>query len=199
MTDSQLLLDYIDGLATPDELDRTWLLAAFLAPLGIDPDSQLAGVCEDIVTDDLSSHNDTFHMRPGGWRVGLGGPVTRSLLAGALLGAVLFANGVHDIPVELYPAVLPLLIDVERVKLSRRDRDLLFPLRIAAQGVEGMALSPHVLYNRLEPAVRAQLGFGDFQDLCDRLIEAGQLDDADDGDIRARAADNPAWVRVSWK
>lgn len=198
MNDRQSLLEYLDTLSIPQEFDRTWLLETFLTPLGIDPDSPVADACEDLVTDDLSSHNDAFHMRPGGWRVNVVGSIAKSVLAGSLLGAVLFINGAHDIPLELYPAVLPLLIDVERVRLSRRDRDMLIPLRIAAQGVEGRALSPHVLYNRIEPTVRAQLSFGDFQDLCDRLIEAGQLDSAGYDDIRARAADDPVWIRLTW-
>lgn len=95
--------------------------------------------------------------------------------------------------------VVPLLVDVERVRLSRRDEELLIPLRVASDGVTGMALRHEGLYNRLDPAVREQLNYGDFVDFCERLIKAGYADDAGYGEVRMRPAGHPAWLRVKWR
>lgn len=198
MSDRQALSDYLDGLAIPDELDRTWLLKEFLAPLGIESASPLADLCEDILVEAVAAADAAFHMRPGGWRIDVVGTSMKTLLAASLLGAALFINGSSDVPEELLPAVLPLLIDMKRVTLNRQDRALLVPLRLAARGVEGMAVNSQVLYQRLDPAVRGQLSPGDFEDLCERLIQSGHLDDAGLGDVRARAGQEPAWIRLTW-
>ncbi len=198
MTNAITLAEYVNRLEVPDELDREWFTASFLASFGIDPDSDLADLCEDIVVATVAGDDAAFHMRPGGWRVSVAGTAVKALLTAALLGAALFHNGATDIPAELLPAVIPLVVDVNRVRLSRRDRELLAPLRIASADLGTTAVSPHVLYNRLEPSVRAELNFGDFADFCDRLIAAGQLDDAGLGDVRTRPADSPAWIRITW-
>lgn len=198
MTDLEDLSKYLDRLVVPDQLDRPWLLREFLDPLGIEPESDVADLCEDIVLGAAAAGDAVFHMRAGGWRIDVTGTFTRSLLAGSLLGAVLFMHGVTDIPAELFPAILPLVVDVERVKLSRRDKALMIPLRVASQGVEGIALNPQVLYDRLDASIQAQLSFGDFEALCERLIEAGQLDDGGYGEVRARTQPGPAWIRLTW-
>ena len=99
---------------------------------------------------------------------------------------------------ELLPAVLPLLIDVQRVRLDRRDRELLIPLRQATNGIEGMAVSPRVLYNRLDAVTQDELNYDDFAAFCTRLVEAGELDDAGLDDVRPRSAGAPAWIRITW-
>lgn len=198
MTDLEDLAGHLDRLSLPEHLDRSWLLEQFLAPLGIEPDSDLADMFEDIVVGAAAADGSVFHMRGGAWRIDVARTVTRGLLAAALLGAVLAVNGASDIPEELYPAVLPLLVEVERVKLSRREKALVAPLRLASVGVEGIALNPQVLFDRLDASVRAQLSLGDFEDLCERLIQAGYLDDAGYGEVRARTQSGPTWIRVTW-
>lgn len=198
MTDFEELSRWLDSLAMPSQLDRSWLLNDFLMPLGVETDTVFADLCEDIVVGAAAADSSAFHMRAGAWRIDVSGTVTRTLLAAAFLGAALAAIGTSDIPEELYPAVLPLLVDVERIRVSRRDKALLAPLRNASQGVEGIALNPQVLYARLDPSVRSQLCAGDFEDLCERLVEAGHLDDGGYGDVRARATSEPAWIRLTW-
>ena len=198
MTHASTLAEHVDNLEIPDELDRDWFTSSFLVSCGIDPHSDVADLCEDVLLASVLGDDAAFHLRPGGWRVNVAGTAVKALLTGALLGAALFHYGATDIPAELLPAVIPLVVDVNRVRLSRRERELLVPLRIASAGLGEMAVSPHVLYNRLEPSVRAELTFGDFADFCDRLIAAGHLDDAGLGDVRTRPGGRPAWIRVTW-
>ena len=188
MAHTQNLFELVEALEVPDEMDRTWFTDSFLQPLGIEPDSRLGELCEDVLLEAVSDGDDAFHMRPGGWRVNLAGGAVKALLVTVVLAAALFFSGADDIPLELLPVVVPLLVDVERVRLSRRDEELLIPLRVASDGVTGMALRHEGLYNRLDPAVREQLNYGDFVDFCERLIKAGYADDAGYGEVRMRPA-----------
>ena len=188
MAHTQNLFELVEALEVPDEMDRTWFTDSFLQPLGIEPDSRLGELCEDVLLEAVSDGDDAFHMRPGGWRVNLAGGAVKALLVTVVLAAALFFSGADDIPLELLPVVIPLLVDVERVRLSRRDEELLIPLRVASDGVTGMALRHEGLYNRLDPAVREQLNYGDFVDFCERLIKAGYADDAGYGEVRMRPA-----------
>ena len=199
MAHTQNLFELVEALEVPDEMDRAWFTDSFLQPLGIEPDSRLGELCEDILLEAVSDGDDAFHMRPGGWRVNLAGGAVKALLVTVVLAAALFFSGADDIPLELLPVVIPLLVDVERVRLSRRDEELLIPLRVASDGVTGMALRHEGLYNRLDPAVREQLNYGDFVDFCERLIKAGYADDAGYGEVRMRPAGHPAWLRVTWR
>jgi hypothetical protein len=199
MAHTQNLFELVEALEVPDEMDRTWFTDSFLQPLGIEPDSRLGELCEDVLLEAVSDGDDAFHMRPGGWRVNLAGGAVKALLVTVVLAAALFFSGADDIPLELLPVVVPLLVDVERVRLSRRDEELLIPLRVASDGVTGMALRHEGLYNRLDPAVREQLNYGDFVDFCERLIKAGYADDAGYGEVRMRPAGHPAWLRVTWR
>lgn len=199
MAHTQNLFELVEALEFPDEMDRTWFTDSFLQPLGIEPDSRLGELCEDVLLEAVSDGDDAFHMRPGGWRVNLAGGAVKALLVTVVLAAALFFSGADDIPLELLPVVVPLLVDVERVRLSRRDEELLIPLRVASDGVTGMALRHEGLYNRLDPAVREQLNYGDFVDFCERLIKAGYADDAGYGEVRMRPAGHPAWLRVTWR
>ncbi len=140
----------------------------------------------------------SLHMRPGGWRIDIAGTAVKTFISGSILAAALFVNGAQEIPAELLPAVLPLLIDVQRVRLDRRDRELLIPLRQATNGIEGMAVSPRVLYNRLDAVTQDELNYDDFAAFCTRLVEAGELDDAGLDDVRPRSAGAPAWIRITW-
>lgn len=199
MPDRVTLAVHLDRLTVPATIDHEWLVSQVLTPLGVSPTSDLADLCEDILIALVSDDESVFPMRPGGWRLDVAGTTIKTALASAVLGAALFLNGSDEIPAELLPAVVPLLVDVKRVRLNRRDKELLIPLRHAAHGITGMAVSTQVLYNRLDPAIRAQLNFEDFDAFCTRLIEAGEMDDAGLGDVRSRPADQPAWIRVTWE
>ena len=198
MEHTRTLVELVEMLEIPDDIDRVWFTDSLLRPLGIEPESRLGELCEDAFLDAVSDGEDVFHMRPGGWRINLSGGATKAVLVAVLLAAALFFSGADDIPLELLPAVIPLLVDVERARLSRQDQELLIPLHIASNGVTDIALRHEGLYNRLDPAVREQLNYGDFVAFCERLIQAGYADDAGYGEVRMRPADDPAWLRITW-
>ena len=199
MTGSIQLRDLLTAIDFPEEFDRDWLIAEVFTPLGIDPDQHLADLCEDILLGYTAQVPGELHTRPGGWRINVGASLVRTTVAAAIVGAGLIGIGADQVPLQLLPAVLPLLVDMDRVRLNRGDRQLLLPLRHAAVGIEGVAVNPQVLYNRLDPVVRAQLNYHDFTAFLDRLIEAGELDNAGGDDVRPRQPGKPAWLRITWE
>ncbi|MBK8078169.1 MAG: hypothetical protein IPK24_22095 [Kineosporiaceae bacterium] len=199
MTDSIELRDRLAVIDFPDEFDRDWLFAEVFTPLGIEADQHLVDLCEDILLGYTAQAPGELHMRPGGWRINVGASLVRTTVAAAIVGAGLIGIGADQVPLQLLPAVLPLLVDMDRVRLNRGDRQLFVPLRQASAGIEGVAVNPQVLYNRLDPAVRAQLNYGDFTAFLDRLIEAGELDNAGGDDVRPRQPGKPAWLRITWE
>jgi hypothetical protein len=168
-----------------------------LSPIGISADNPLADICEEIVIAASANDPGELLMRPGGWRINLGASAVRTLVATAIVGCALVAVGADQVPLQLLPVVLPVLVDVERIRLNRDERALIVPLREAAEGVEGLALHPQILYDRLDPTVQEQLNYYDFLAFIERLTEAGEVDDAGFDDVRVRPNSETAWIRIS--
>lgn len=182
----------------PDSMDRDWLTDIVLQPLGIQPETTMADLCEDILLSSAEASVGELHMRPGGWKINIADSFVRTVIASSIVGAALITVGADQIPLNLLPAVLPLLVDIKSVRLDRRDRVMLVALRPDWQGIEGMALHPEVLYGRLDSSTRDQLNYYDFISFAERLIHAGELDDAGLGDLSVREAE-PAWIRITWE
>lgn len=192
------LAEYQATVDVPAQLDREWLLQDFLAPLGIRPDDGIAAGCEDALLALAGAADGSLRLRPGGWQISLGPSVARTLLSAVLVAGALSANGHDEITIETAVAVLPSLVGLERVRLDRRERALLVPVRRASSGLEGRAVHPQVLYERLDKTVRDQVNYLDFVAFCERLIAAGEMDDGGYDEIKPRQAGSTAWIRLTW-
>lgn len=199
MAAAQPLVTYVDGLDTPKRLRRTWLIEEVFGPLGIRPGSAVEDVCEDVVVDVVSDEK-SFRIRPKGWRVDIEEAALRPLLVGSILGGVLQQVVGDDVPAELYPVVLPLVIDVGGVELEQHERVLTIPLTVAWEesGSTSSSRDLQVRFNRLTPRERAELGFDDFEHFCERLVKAARIGDADFGEVRVIANLNPTSIRLTW-
>ena len=199
MSDVAVLSSWIDTVELPEQVDHDWLVDHVLTPIGIDASSELAAVVEEtFLHQAFGDSTDPFEIRAGGWRLNTAATTVKAFIVAALVGSALFIDGAPDIPAELIPAVLPFVIDVERVRLNRRDKELLIPVQRAANGIEGIAVNPRLLYGRLDPAVQAEIEYESFSNFCERLIDAGLMDDPGYGDVRPRPAAEPAWIRVTF-
>lgn len=106
--------------------------------------------------------------------------------------------GFDQLPAYVLPAVLPLLIDVRKVRLSRGDRKLLLELRLSQTPAQAaISWTPDALYGRLPAVVQQQVSPIDFADFVDRLVQAGEVDDAGSDEVVVRPANKPAWIRIS--
>lgn len=197
MDDIMTLVDYVDRLDLPDPIERDWLMTRCLAPLGIDAAGDVAADCEDALIGAGGLADGTLHMRPGGWQISLKASAARGALTAAILAGAMSAGGFDEIPKETLIAVIPAIVAVEPVRLSRRDRELLVPIHLASSDLVGQSVWPRVVYDRLDQDVRDQLNYDDFLAFCDHLIAAGEMDDGGYDEIRPRAADAPAWIRLT--
>jgi hypothetical protein len=191
------LTSLIAGLA-PETLDDDGLARLWEAVTGLAADlhpDEIAA-CEDAIQSQVGADHPVLEIRPGGWIVNLQSSAARFALTSALMTGVFFAAGFNQIPAYVLPAVLPLLIDVDQAKLDRGDRQLLVTLRLNAGSATGQSVNPEVLYNRLPDQIRNQVSPLDFADFLDKLIAAGEADDAGYGDVRLRS--KPKWLRITF-
>ena len=100
MSDESTLAARLDDLSLPTTIDREWLATAVLGPLGIETDTRLADLVEDVLLAQLSDDDSSFHMRPGGWRIDIAGTAVKTFISGSILAAALFVNGAQEIPAE---------------------------------------------------------------------------------------------------
>jgi hypothetical protein len=154
-------------------------------------------LCEDAVLGALEPDR-ALQMRPGGWIVDLSSTVVRSAVAAALIGGAMWPAGLDQLPGFVLPAVLPMLFDIRRARLTRQDRRLLVDLRLrtTAQQVD-WPWPPAAMYQRLPAAVQQSVSEDDFADFVQRLVAVGEADPAGYGEVRLRPGGQPAWLRIT--
>jgi hypothetical protein len=109
----------------------------------------------------------------GGWRWNLADGAVRAVATSVLLAATLAAVGIPGLPAIVIPTVLPLLFDIERVRLDREDERVLrvFGARADAAARTG---DPAALYASLPDHVRLALSLDEFQAFLESATRAGR-------------------------
>ncbi len=133
----------------------------------------------------LESEEDDEHrldLRAGGWTIDITNSVVRSALVLALLSGALVAAGAAGLAPLVLPAVLPLLVDIDKVRLRPSDELLIAELRLNTDAYEG-GLSPDELYRRLPARTRRAVSPLDFADFLDLIRRAGVAQDRGDGNL----------------
>jgi len=170
--DLQALLDtaqVTSGPAGAEELTRLWAL------VGLDDAQRLDEFLDAVAPWD----DDGLPLRVGQWQVDLAATAVRTGVLTALVSGVLLPNGFGEFAVGFMTAVIPSVIEIERVELGAGDRRLLVELRaIRDLGTED------ALYDALPADVRAQVNRYDFADFISRLRDLGLADGRPSGAIR---------------
>lgn len=175
--DLQALLDSAQVTTGPvgaDQLTKLWAL------VGLDDPQRLDEFLDAVAPWD----DDGLPLRVGQWQVDLAATAVRTGVLTALVSGVLIPNGFGEFAVGFMTAVIPSVIEIERVELGAGDRRLLVELRaIRDLGTED------ALYDALPADVRAQINKYDFADFIARLRELGLADGRPGGAIRLSAPD----------
>jgi hypothetical protein len=108
----------------------------------------------------------------GGWRWDMSSGAAKSVLATGLLYGVLVAAGVPGLLPLVIPAVLPLLFDIEKVRLSRSERNVINIIG-ARKRVFDRVGTVQELYASLPDDVRQSLSEHEFEEFIDAAINAG--------------------------
>jgi len=163
-----------DDLAGPDALRRLWAL------VGDDDPRREEEFLDAISPDD--AHDDGLPLRVGQWTIDLTATAVRTGVLTALVAGVLIPHGLDDFAIGFVTAVLPTVIQIERVQLSAGDQRLLVELR--AKRDLG---SEDELYRALPRSVRKEINRYDFADFLERLRDAGFASGPAGGPIQLRA------------
>jgi len=131
------------------------------------------------------SGDETLYLRPGGWSVDVSGTAVKASLVTALLTGVLLASGLTGLTPVVAPAVLPLLFDVRRVRLTRAQDTVLAELRMSEQARQG-GLTEEQLYAQLPRRTQDQMSWLDFLDFLDQVRRAGLSDTEASGRVILR-------------
>jgi hypothetical protein len=166
-----------------DQLQRIWqALTDGPSPEGTDLDYE---TFESTFLEALAPSEKTIlEFKPGGWTVKISEGVLRSTVSAALLSGVLYATGFTGLPLLVLPAVLPFLVDIEKVRLSKGEKEILFQLVLRE---EARAKSAQELYDGLPQNIRDEISFLDFQEFLEKCQRAGFADGVDYGKYSLRA------------
>lgn len=193
------LFDEIVSDAPGDELTDTAVRALFADATGIDPDRWPA-TWEAVETAILGAQADLtgLHMRPGGWVINLRASAMRAVLVAALLGGTLWQAGSDQLPADVIPKVLPLLVDIRRSRLTRSEKRLLVDLRLSETTERmGFPWPVEALYGRLPAEVQNRVSPVDFAEFVEHLLQVGEADRSKHDEVRLRPAGRPAWIRLT--
>lgn len=163
----------------PDDIAR---LCGLLGLSGDDAlvDEVIDEIARSHATDGDPAH-DEYGFRVGQWKIEAGAGGVRAGILMAIAAAALIQRGIGEIGVAFATAVLPTVLDVERIELEPGDRRLLIDLRLKPGIRDGFATEDE-LYNSLPADTRRTINRYDFADFIQRLREAGMVDGDKDKD-----------------
>lgn len=139
---------------------------------------------------------EQLDLRAGGWTVDATGGLIRTGLCGALLTGVLALAGVTALSPVILPAVLPLLFDVRRARVSASHQELLAEI-VVLPGIAGKVLTARELYAQLPIELKDDVSPLEIAGFLDELHTAG-LADKKEGGYVLRPPDK-ARFRVTWR
>ena len=126
--------------------------------------------------EELAFNNDT-------WQIKLLPNVAKVATVTAILSGLLYASGIVQLAGlagMVLPAVLPLLIDIDTVKLSVKDNYILTEMhrhkRLIYEEFE-----PKDIYNKLDNEIKEQITFMEFLDILDILHLTGHVSSFEEG------------------
>lgn len=155
-----------------DELWWSWFDDGFAARRGRDV------FLDGIRCAEVPNARGELAFRLGGWQIDLGKTAAQVALVSGMLGGVLAVMGVPEVPVEVLPAVAPLVFDIRRSRLTKKQEYVLAELVVQPAVRQGM--SADELYERLPESTRDDLSRADFEDFLDAARRAGLSTQADE-------------------
>ena len=175
--------------STPDGLNRE-ALAVLWRNIGMGNVDRL-GIGEQIFEDTFltileegsyENSPDNLAYSPGGWVLNLWDGATRSAILSALMWSMLSMAGYPQLPIVVLPAVLPLLFDLKKSKLSA-SQELVHTSLVLQKKVRDKKHNAEALYAVLPEKIRDELSFLDFIDFLEVCYKSGLAEKHDNGDL----------------
>lgn len=171
--ESLLAVGGLTGREIVTEADLRALWALLISDDEDEADYFISAVVQ--ASDTGNTDKPILEARLGGWEISLADSAAKTALVSAFLSVALAATGqgIGQLAPQVVVAVIPLLFDLRRVRLSAHDGYLHTEL-IRLAGTDPIA-DEHALYEQLPADVRDALMYGDFLDFLERLRRAGLL------------------------
>ncbi|MFI6637729.1 hypothetical protein ACIBI7_53370 [Nonomuraea fuscirosea] len=144
-----------------------------------------------------SGGQEQLEFRPGGWEVNLGKGLAQTVVATALLGGILVMLGTAGLPAAVLTAVIPLLFDVSRTRLTDSQDYVLAELVVNPDVLKG-ELTTDQLYESLSAETRRSITRLEFRDFLDAFRRAGLADHQSDDRVILRPTDQ-ARFRITFR
>lgn len=171
--EDQLLSDLVrpyeaKAIFTSQDLANIW---DSLVP-GDDPMS--FAFVEDSFLHELAEEDEEPLRFRGGWTIKVKANLLRTAILTALITGALIHSQTPEIPAIVIPAVVPLLFEMERVRLKRSEELILLELAYKPEAKDKTAAE---LYALLPEKIRKDLSELDFADFLDSCRSAGLIDE----------------------
>ena len=117
------------------------------------------------------------------WQVKLFPNLAKIATVTAIMSGLLYSSGVVQLAGlagMVLPAVLPLLIDIETIKLSVKDNYVLTEMQRHKRLIYE-EFEPKEIYNKLDAEIKEQISFIEFLDILEVLNLTGHVDAYQDG------------------
>lgn len=174
MTQEPILLDAL--LADlPQEIQEAELLGTWsnlARQLGLDSGPGFEIIVATARDVSLYSARQLEPAWGGGWKWDLGNSAVRTVCAAALLAAVFASGGLTLLPPLVLPAVLPLMFDLERVRLRRSEERVLEIFNVRPGFLDRFG-KPEELYETLPDWVKSSVSLLEFEEFIEHAVEAG--------------------------
>jgi hypothetical protein len=118
-------------------------------------------------------------LRPGGWTIKVSEGVMKGSITAALLGSILALAGFPALPTLVLPAIFPILFELEKVRLTVKEKEVLAVLTLRDEARSGQH-PPEQLYVLLPVEMRQQLSPLDFADFLEKCRRAGLAEQSPD-------------------
>jgi hypothetical protein len=167
------------GSGSP-EADRAAVLELWTSLFGDDSGELDLGLFEDA----LDASPESLKFEAGTWTLDLSSSAVRTALTLATLAGGLALLGVASLAPVLLPAVIPILFDLRRTKVTAGQEAVYAELKLRPEARAGG--SAQSLYEMLSPDSRRNLSFLDFADTLEALRLAGRADRRESGQMSIR-------------
>ena len=115
------------------------------------------------------------------WHIKIAPNLVKSTVVASVMIGLLHMTGASQLSALVLPAVLPLLIDIETIRLSVKDDLILSEMRRHDQ-LQDKEFWPQEIYDQLSPTTQEQFSFLEFVEVLDTLSLTGNVDrDQDTG------------------
>lgn len=171
-----------------EELARLWTTLGVVDDLAFDDFLAAIASQADLSWSDVAGHpNDAYALRLGQWTIDLRRAGVRSVVMSSLIAAGLAERGWGEFGLAFLTAVIPSVLDIERVQISAKDRLLLADLRVKPK-TQQLFYDLDALYMELPQEARLVVNRYDFANFVERVRAAGEAEDTPSGRIRIRPA-----------